>query len=343
MKFAISFSIIAPPEGALSWDRMAQDMVQMAPEVEAMGFDGIHVLEHHFQRDGWNPSPLLALAAISSVTDRIRLATDILLATLYNPVKLAEDTAVLDNLCGGRLTLGLAPGYVTEEFAGLMVPYEGRARRFEEVVDILQLAWTQETFEYQGEFFTVPPTRLTPRPLQSPHPPLWYGVSGPLMMERAARRGALLVGSPRHTVPELAQHFDTYAHACAQVGFVPTERPIGRGVFLARSRQAAVEAASPGVTHLFRELYGRKSAEGERVLTADDGTVISDASTVDFETFKERYIIGTPEEAIERIAQLRDEVGMTELVSWMQLPFVTREQTLESARLLAEEVMPAFR
>ena len=93
---------------------MAQDMVSLAPEIEEMGFDGIHVLEHHFQRDGWNPSPLLALAAISSVTKRIRLATDILLATLYNPVKLAEDTAVLDNLCGGRLTLGLAPGYVTE-------------------------------------------------------------------------------------------------------------------------------------------------------------------------------------------------------------------------------------
>lgn len=343
MKFAISFSVIAPPEGDLSWSRMAQDMVDMAPDLEGMGFDGIHVLEHHFQRDGWNPSPLLALAAISSVTERIRLATDILLATLYNPVKLAEDVAVLDNLCGGRLTLGLAPGYVTEEFAGLMVPYEGRARRFEEVVDILQLAWTQDTFEYQGEFFTVPPTRLMPRPLQSPHPPLWYGVSGPRMMERAAQRGALLVGSPRHTLPELVQHFDTYARSCSHVGFAPTERPIGRGVYLARTSEAAVAAAAPGVTHLFRELYGRKSAEGARVLTADDGTVVSDASTVDFETFKQRYIIGTPQEAIERIAQLRDEVGMTELVAWMQLPFVTREQTLESARLMAEHVMPAFR
>ena len=343
MKFAISFGNIAPPEGNLSWAQMAQDMVSLAPEIEEMGFDGIHVLEHHFQRDGWNPSPLLALAAISSVTKRIRLATDILLATLYNPVKLAEDTAVLDNLCGGRLTLGLAPGYVTEEFAGLMVPYESRARRFEEVVNILQLAWTQEVFDYEGEFFTIPETRLTPKPLQSPHPPLWYGVSGPRMMMRAALRGALLVGSPRHTLSELVEHFRHYQEACVATGFVPTERPIGRGVFIAPTSREAVDAAAPGVTHLFRELYGRKSAAGERVLTADDGSIVSDSASVDFETFRQRYIIGTPSEAIERIIQLREEVGMTEIVAWTQLPFVTREQTLQSARLMAEKVIPAFR
>lgn len=343
MKFAMSFSNIAPRDGVTSWSQMAQGMVQMAPEIEDLGFDGIHVLEHHFQRDGWNPSPLMFLAALSSVTRRVRLATDILLATLYNPVKLAEDVAVLDNISGGRVTLGIAPGYVTEEFEGLMVPFEGRARRFEEVVDILQAAWTQETFSYEGEFFTVPPTSLMPRPLQSPHPPIWYGVSGPVMMQRAARRGAVLVGSPRHTVPELVEHYATFAGACEEVGCAVTDRPIGRGLFIAPTREEAVDIAGPGVTHLFRELYGRKSAEGARVLRSDDGSIVTDASTVDFEKFQERYIIGSPEDAIQRIAQLRDEVGMTELVAWTQMPFVTSEQTMCSARLLAGEVMPHFR
>ncbi len=343
MKFGLSFSVVVPPDGPLSWSQVAQDMVSLAPEVEALGFDSLHVLEHHFQRDGWNPSPLLALAAVSAVTTTLGLTTDILVATLYNPVKLAEDTAVLDNLSNGRLTLGVAPGYVSEEFAGLMVPFENRVRRFEECMDIIQAAWTQDEFSYDGEFFKIPPTSLMPRPLQNPHPPIWYGVSGPKMIKKAAERNALFVGSPRHTVPELKEHVSAYRVACEQVGFTPADLPIGRGLFIAPSRQEAIDIAGPAVTHLFRELYARKSGEGARDLRSDDGTLIVDSSAVDFETFQERYIIGTPDDAIERIQQLRDEVGMTELVAWTQLPGISGDQAIASARLLAKHVIPEFR
>jgi alkanesulfonate monooxygenase SsuD/methylene tetrahydromethanopterin reductase-like flavin-dependent oxidoreductase (luciferase family) len=343
MKFGLSFSVVVPPDGPLSWSQVAQDMVNLAPEVEALGFDSLHVLEHHFQKDGWNPSPLLTLAAVSAVTTTLGLTTDILVATLYNPVKLAEDTAVLDNLSNGRLTLGVAPGYVSEEFAGLMVPFENRVRRFEECMDIIQAAWTQDEFSYDGEFFKIPPTSLMPRPLQNPHPPIWYGVSGPKMLIKAAERNALFVGSPRHTVPELKEHVSAYRVACEQVGFTPTELPIGRGLFIAPTRQEAIDIAGPAVTHLFRELYARKSAEGARELRSDDGTLIVDSSAVDFETFQERYIIGTPDDAIERIQQLRDEVGMTELVAWTQLPGISGDQAIASARLLAKHVIPEFK
>lgn len=343
MKFGLSFSVIVPPDGPLSWSQAAQDMVRLAPEVEALGFDSLHVLEHHFQKDGWNPSPLLTLAAVSAVTTTLGLTTDILVATLYNPVKLAEDTAVLDNLSNGRLTLGVAPGYVSEEFAGLMVPFENRVRRFEECMDIIQAAWTQDEFSYDGEFFKIPPTSLMPRPLQNPHPPIWYGVSGPKMLIKAAERNALFVGSPRHTVPELKEHANAYRAACEQVGFKPADLPIGRGLFIAPSRQEAIDIAGPAVTHLFRELYARKSAEGARELRSDDGTLIVDSSAVDFETFQERYIIGTPDDAIERIQQLRDEVGMTELDAWTQLPGISGDQAIASARLLAKHVIPEFR
>ena len=343
MKFGLSFSVVVPPDGPLSWSQVAQDMVNLAPEVEALGFDSLHVLEHHFQKDGWNPSPLLTLAAVSAVTTTLGLTTDILVATLYNPVKLAEDTAVLDNLSNGRLTLGVAPGYVSEEFAGLMVPFENRVRRFEECMDIIQAAWTQDEFSYDGEFFKIPPTSLMPRPLQNPHPPIWYGVSGPKMLIKAAERNAIFVGSPRHTVPELKEHVSAYRVACEQVGFTPTELPIGRGLFIAPTRQEAIDIAGPAVTHLFRELYARKSAEGARELRSDDGTLIVDSSAVDFETFQERYIIGTPDDAIERIQQLRDEVGMTELVAWTQLPGISGDQAIASARLLAKHVIPEFK
>ncbi|MET8948949.1 LLM class flavin-dependent oxidoreductase [Streptomyces sp. NPDC004542] len=343
MKFGLCFGMVVPPDGELSWADAVADFIRLAPEIESLGYDSVHVTEHHFQRDGHNSSPLTVLAAVAAVTERLELTTNILLASLYNPVKLAEDTAVVDNISRGRLRLGMAPGYVTEEFAGLMVPYETRARRFEEVMDILQAAWTNETFSYEGEFFSIPETRLMPRPVRRPHPPIWYGVSGKLMLRRAAARGAAWVGSPRHTIDELAEHLAVYRKACDETGFVPQELPIMRGVYIAETREEAERIAAPAVTHLFRELYGRKSAEGERQLRNDAGAVIEDADTVSFETFKDRYIIGSPDDAIERITALRDRLGMTELTCWTQLPGIGGADVLSSARLFAKEVIPAFR
>jgi probable F420-dependent oxidoreductase len=342
MRFGITFGFIQTPESGLTWADTARDLVEGAPELEALGYDSLHCIEHHFQADGHNPSPLMTLAAAAAVTERIRLCTNILLAPLYNPVKLAEDVAVLDNLCNGRLTLGVAPGYVSEEFAGLMVPYEERFRRFEETLDVLQAAWTNDTFSFDGEFFQIPETRLSPKPVQKPHPPFWYGVSGPRLLRRAARRHAILSASPRHTLAELEEHFGAYMAHAEEFGYAPPERPVMREVFIAETRERAEELAAPAVTHLFRELYGRKSAEGERPLQSDDGVVVSDMDQVDYATFKGRYIIGTPEDACERIAELRDGIGVTELVTWMHLPGIRREDAMESARLFAREVIPAF-
>lgn len=343
MRFGLAFGFATPPNQALTWAAAARDFVRGARLAEDLGYDAVHVVEHHFQPDGYLPSPLVALAAAAGATERVRLATSVLLVPLYGPVKLAEDVAVLDNLCGGRLTLGVAPGYVSEEFAGMSVPYAERFRRFEEALDLMQRAWTSEAFSFDGEFFSVPETTLTPKPVQAPHPPIHYGVSGPRLLRRAARRRAILTASPRHTVAELSQHFAAYGAACAEHGFAPTERPVMREVFIAETRARAEELADPAVTHLFRELYGRKSAEGERALRSDDGTLIDDMERVDFETFKRRYVIGTPEDAIERLAELRDELGVTEVICWMHLPGISGEDAERSVRLFAAEVIPALR
>jgi alkanesulfonate monooxygenase SsuD/methylene tetrahydromethanopterin reductase-like flavin-dependent oxidoreductase (luciferase family) len=342
MRFGLTFGFVTPSDAALTWRAAARDFVRGARLAEELGYDTVSVVEHHFQPDGYLPSPLVALAAAAGVTERVRLETNILLVPLYQPVKLAEDIAVLDNLCGGRLTLGVAPGYVTEEFAGMEIPYIERFRRFEEALDLMQLAWTRETFSFDGEFFHVPETALTPKPVQSPHPPIRYGVSGPRLLRRAARRHAVLTASPRHTVAELSEHFRIYEAAAAEHGFSPTERPAMREVYIAETRTEAERLADPAVTHLFRELYGRKSAAGERALRSDDGALIEDMDRVDFATFKGRYIIGTPDDAIERLTELRDELGVTEVSCWMHLPGLSGADAERSARLFASEVIPAL-
>lgn len=343
MRFGISFGLVTPPSSGQTWQMAVHDAIHSAPILEELGFDSVQMIEHHFQPDGHSASPLMVLASMAALTSKVTLGTNILLPNFYHPVKLAEDISALDNISDGRLTIGVAPGYVTEEFAGFMVPYDQRVSRFEEIIDILQGFWSNEIFEHSGKHFTIPPTRLSPQTIQKDGPQIWYGVSGPRMLARAADRHALFTGSPRHSVDELADHLKIYRDRADEIGFTPSGTPIMRGIFLAETTEKAEEIAGPAVTHLFRELYGKKSAQGERQLTNDKGEVIQDQETVTFETFKDRYLIGTPDDVIPKIVELRDQIQMTELVGWMQLPGMTQDHLLSSATMFAKEVIPVFK
>jgi len=206
----------------------------------------------------------------------------------------------------------------------------------------MQGLWTNETFAHEGRFYQFPEIRLSPKPVQTPHPPIAYGVSGPRLLRRAAKRHCLLTASPRHTLNELKQHYADYMAHAEEFGYTPPARPVMRGVFIAETREKAEEVAAPAITHLFRELYGKQSAAGARALRSDDGTLVEDSDQVNFDHFRDRYIIGTPDDAIEAVAHLRDELDVTELTCWMQLPGVSSELAMRSAELFAREVIPAF-
>ena len=144
MKFGLFFAFQVVPGDGVPLDRPYRDMLDCLPRAEELGYESVFVASHHVQPDGWCPSPLLALAAAAARTERMRLGTGALLVPLYAPFKLAEDVAVLDNLSGGRVVLGVAPGYVSEEFEAHGVPREERVARTEETLDLLQAAWTEE-------------------------------------------------------------------------------------------------------------------------------------------------------------------------------------------------------
>ena len=330
MKFGLFFAFQVVPGTGVRLDRPYRDMLDCLPRAEELGYESVFVASHHVQPDGWCPSPLLALAAAAARTERMRLGTGALLVPLYAPFKLAEDVAVLDNLSGGRVVLGVAPGYVSEEFEAHGVARDGRVSRMEETLDILQAAWTADG------------STLSPRPLQRPHPPIWYAVSAPRSLRRAAERGSVLLPSPRHELSELREQYRIYDDACASAGFAPTERPVIREVFVADSRARAEQLAAPGIEYLFRELYGARSAQGERPLRTDAGELVTDKRQVDFESLKNRFVIGDPEFAVRQIERYRDELGATELICWMHVPGVSGEDALRSVELFAREVMPAL-
>src|SRR5438445_5554777 len=174
MNFGLFFAFQVVPGAGVPLYEPYRDMLDCLPRAEELGYESAFVASHHVQPDGWCPSPLLALSAAAARTERMRLGTGAILVPLYTPFKLAEDVAVLDHLSGGRVVLGVAPGYVSEEFLAHGVPRAERVARLEETLDLLQAAWTQERFSFRGRHYAVEPeTTLTPRPLQRPHPPIW--------------------------------------------------------------------------------------------------------------------------------------------------------------------------
>ncbi|MEE2983778.1 MAG: LLM class flavin-dependent oxidoreductase [Gammaproteobacteria bacterium] len=342
MKFGLLFSQQVPPASGLSWREPYDDMLSCLPRAEDLGYESCFQVSHHAQKDGLCPGPLIACAGAAAVTKHMRVGTGVLLVPMYAPLKLAEDVAVLDNLSGGRFIFGVAPGYVAREFEAHGVPREERVGRFEEALDLMTRAWTEETFSFDGRYYKVPETQLTPKPAQSPHPPIWYGVSAKSSLRRAAKRHAVQIMSPRHGPEELIDHFKPYEEAAAAEGWTIPERPIIRSVFIAESHAKAEEIAAPALNYLFTELYGAASAAGDRVLRAADGSVITNKDQVGFDNFKNRYIIGDPEFAIEQLELYRDAVQPTEVVCWMHMPGVRGSDAMRSVELFAREVIPHF-
>lgn len=342
MKFGLLFSQQVPPASGLDWQTPYREMLECLPLAEDLGYASAFQVSHHAQKDGLCPGPLIACAGAAAVTKTMRIGTGVLLVPLYAPLKLAEDIAVLDNLSGGRFVFGVAPGYVAAEFEAHGIPRKERVARFEEALDLMTVAWTEDTFSFDGRFFKVPETRLTPKPAQSPHPPIWYGVSASASLRRAARRHAVQIMSPRHGPEELLEHYAPYEDEANKLGWSIPERPIIRSVFVAETTAKAEAIAAPALNYLFTELYGAASAAGDRVLKAADGSAITDKDQVGYENFKNRYIIGDPEFAITELSKYRDAVNPSEVVCWMHLPGISGEAAMRSVKLFADEVMPHF-
>lgn len=152
---------------------------------EAVGFDAVWMPERHQRPETWWPNTTSLLAALAVRTSRVDIVTAVMQPTYHNPIHLAESLAAVDNLSRGRLVFGAGVGYHEDYFRCFGVPFAGRGRRFEEVMDCILGAWGEETFSYDGEFFKFDDVRLTPKPYQQPRPPIWIGAFAPKALERA--------------------------------------------------------------------------------------------------------------------------------------------------------------
>lgn len=187
-------------------------IAEMARHAEALGFESVYVTDHPAGDQRWLDTgghhaldPFVALSFAAAVTTTLRVQTHILVLPYRNPFLTAKNVLSLDVLSGGRLTLGVAAGYLRSEFNALGVPYDERNELFDEALVVLKRALTEDAVEYEGAHFRSRGTTMRPRPVQQPHPPVWIGGNSLRAMRRAVEsaQGWCPFPNPAATSPAL--------------------------------------------------------------------------------------------------------------------------------------------
>lgn len=191
--------------------KLARIHLEQAAWADKCGFDSIQLPEHHGCEDGYDPSPFVLGAALAARTSRIRIHPSAVLLPLHDPVRVAEDAAVLDNISNGRLDITIGLGYLPSEFAMFGVRIEDRGKIVDSKLDCLRRALAGESFEYEGR-----PVFIAPRPVQRPNPPLYVGGGVKAAARRAARLGDGFM--PSAPDPALKQ---IYIDSCRELGKEP--------------------------------------------------------------------------------------------------------------------------
>lgn len=208
MRFGIGmYSAQRPTDSARPFRELYGDMIRQAKLAEAVGLDSFWIAEHHFAEDGYAPAVIPVCSAVLAATGRLVAGTAVAIASFYNPVRLAEDAIALDLLSGGRFVLGLGTAYRAEEFAGMGIAPETDEPRFDEIVQILEKAFTGQPFSHSGTYYEIPQLTVTPAPFTPGGPPMLLAGDGVVDRDvvRAAARGKPYMIDPSLPLDEISR------------------------------------------------------------------------------------------------------------------------------------------
>jgi len=311
---------------------------------DALGYDAVWLTEHYFAGDTAYADPVVFGAAVAARTNRIKIGFAVVQMAFHHPVKLAAQTALLDNLSHGRLIVGTGRGsaYNAYEYMGFGVTMEEGRQRLAEAEDLLLKAWIAEDLDFRGKYWQVKFPLLRPRPYQKPHPPLVRACLGRDSMFEMAKIGRpVLIGV--ETAQELRFRLDTYRDTMISSGFSEeqTERALDetwarKSLYVAETDAEAQEAVPYFLSerrHIreARDKYNPK--EYPKAIPAPPQGASDPAKFL---------IVGSPKTVAEKIAEHRN-AGVRNMLLGMTPGDIPREKVAQSMRLFAEKVMPKFR
>ena len=324
-QLVVRYDFRAPGADSATRQELYGRALEQAAYVDAAGFDALMLSEHHAADDGYLPSPIPVAAAVAAVTTRIPITISALLANFYEPLRLAEDVAVLDLLSGGRVSYTIGLGYRREEYAQFDRPWATRGADLEARIRVLLRAWTGEPFEHEGR--TV---RVLPTPYSRPHPVLFYGGGTLAAARRAGRLG--LHFQPQHGDPALQEAYDAACRAAGREPGFTLLAPAGpANVFCADDPDAFW--ASYG-HHLLADAVAYQQWHGDAA-----SYVVDTSRTVAEMRAAGVYVVLTPEALVERCRS--GEIRL--ITNHPGCGGLPAEPSWESLRLMVDRVLPALR
>jgi len=315
--------------------RVIDELVEQAELCEQVGFDGFFFTEHHQQDDGYLPSPVLLAGMIGMRTQRIKVGSCVLLAPLYHPIRLAEDIAVVDQATKGRMVAALGIGYQPHDFDAFGVPIKQRARRTEETVQILRLAWTGQAFSYDSKYHTIDNVRVTPPAYQQPGPPIWLAGWVPAGLERAGRMGDGWIADPIQSLAVIKDYAKQYRAEAKKHGRKPYV-VLMRDCVIGESWDACVDKSGPTMaTHRWYFRYGAYVMDEHIKGVKDPDELSFDLAK------KDRLIAGTPEQCLEQLLMWKKEIEPDYIMLRMRQPGgPPQPEALADIRMFGEKVIP---
>ena len=341
MKFSL-FYIPACREESTS-AREFKELIDQVQAADELGFEAVFLAEHHFSRVGICPDPLMILAAIAQRTRRIRLGTAICIMPFHNPVRLAEQAALLDVLSGGRLDLGVGRGSQPREFQGFNVPPSESRSRFQEGIQLLARLLEGESVTFHGGHFSCVEAEIFPKPIQRPRPPIWIAGTSPETYTFAGRGGFNIMASGTFRGPSFYRDkMDNYAEAVRARGGDPGAYPraIAHHIHVTDDPEAAWRQIEPAEKWYlaYRSAVNaiEMPLEEKGHLKRNYGYNLSVR-----EMIENGGTVGPVEKVAEAVRRLRDDFGADHVMLFV-LRGPSSKDTIRSLERFAREVMPAF-
>ena len=342
MDVALFYQLPAWPEQRP--DQRYEDTIRQVALGDTLGFPTAWFAELHFEPNyGVMPSPFLIAAAAAQRTRRIGIGTAVTLLPLHDPLRVAEEAAMLDQLSGGRLQFGIGRGGFQQHYDGYGIPITDRQSRFDEALDVLRRAWRPEPLSFHGAHFHYRNANVVPKPLQQPHPPLWMAANSNESVETAIAQ-QLPVMMAIMTAAPLQLDERSARYRAARPGAPDTDIAMLVPIHVAETNALARSDAEHSYLSYFREV-GRIVREGIRAGIGDGSNLPPLAQRFDEMSYDTAAgslaAIGDPDRVAQRLRAIYDQFHCGHIMGWFNFGGrIPHDRVLASMRLFADQVRP---
>ena len=333
---------------------VVQEHLQLGDLVEPLGFDSLWALEHHFTGYAMSPAPTQLLAYFAGRTKRIQLGTAVIVLPWHDPIRVAEQIALLDIMCGGRCLFGFGRGAASTEYEGFRIPMGEARPRFAEAAEIVVKALANESFEHDGQFFKIPRMSIRPRPMSNPERRFYASSVSPESAEVIAKLGFGMLMIMQNEWEKCRQDIDTFQTMSEAAGFVPKAPIILTNVSCAESREEAHERAQKYLGRKWQSIDDHyhfsdghlANVKGYEAYgkTAKTYAKLKDPANLKKATdfYVSIQIVGTPDDCLQQLGDLQKVTGHEHLVAEFSFGNLPHHESEKNVRLFADRVLPTL-